>query len=205
MMILLAGLAACGSMTDVQNRRGLFLSGLRDLDPTAPAPPGIDDLRAFIPEALARTEGPLLLVEQPDFDQAEFFVAAARNGDMTTFGSDSQTTVALEGPVMVATRGFGGDLMSADVGELPGNLARREAGPHARTLRYLDGEDSTVTTELACDLRPSDGSATTFIEYCGSAQLEFRNVYSFGGDGRVVRSVQWHGPENGYLTLHHLR
>lgn len=204
-LVVMAGLAGCGSMRDVENRRDLFLSGLRDLDPTAPAPRGIEDIRAFIPEALARTEGPLLLVEQPDFDRAEFFVAAARNRTITTFGSDSQTTVALDGPVMVATRGFGGDLMSSDVGDLPEALAARRAGQHARVLRYLDGEDRIVTTELSCDLRPSDDTAATFVEYCGSARLEFRNVYMFGDAGRVVVSVQWHGPDNGYLTLRHLR
>lgn len=204
-LVGLVALAACGSMTDVESRRALVLSGLRDLDPTAPAPPGIDEVRAFIPEALARTEGPLLLVEQPDFDRAEFFVAAATNGPVTTFGSDSQTTIALNGPIMVATRGFGGDLMSADVGDAPDNLARRAPGPHARTLRYLDGEDRITATDLSCDLRPSDPSGLTFIEYCGSAALEFRNVYRFDADGRVVMSVQWHGPDNGYLTLQHLR
>jgi len=204
-LFLALALGACGSFGDVENRRNLFLSGVRTLDPTAPAPPGIDDIRAFIPEALARTEGPLLLVEQPDFDRAEFFVQAGRNGPVTTFGSDSQSTVALNGPVMVATRGFGGDLMSADVGDLPTLLGARQSGSHERRLRYLDGEDRTTVVRLQCDLRPGDPSATVFIEYCGAAELELRNIYQFGSDGRVEMSVQWHGPQNGYIVIRHLR
>lgn len=198
-------LGACGSMGDVESRRNLFLSGVGALDPNAPPPLGIEEVRAFIPEALARTEGGLLLVEQPDFDRAEFFVAAGRNGAVTTFGSDSQTTIALNGPVMVATRGFGGDLMSADAGSLPGLLGAKQPGSYDRTLRYLDGEDRTTNVSLRCDLHPSGRSATVFVEYCGAAELEFRNVFQFDRNGRVAVSVQWHGDQNGYLTLRHLR
>jgi len=204
-LCLLIGLGACGSMGDVENRRALFLSGLSGLDPRVTDAPGIAEIRDFIPEALARTEGGLVLVEQPDFDRAEFFVAAGRNGSIVTYGSDSQTTIALDGPVLVATRGFGGDLMSADSGDLPALLAERHGGRYARVLRYLDGEDRTAETRLSCDLSPADASAAAFIEYCGAATLEFRNVYQFGSDGRVAVSVQWHGLQNGYLTLRHLR
>lgn len=204
-LCLLMSLMACGSSSDVQSRRNQFLTGLSALDPRAPEPPGIDEIRAFIPEALARSQGGLVLVEQPDFDRAEFFLVAGRNGTVTTYGSDSQTTIALDGAVMVATRGLGGDLMSTDAGDLPMLLAARQSGGYGRSLRYLDGEDRTTVTLLDCDLRPADASASVFIEYCGAAELELRNVYHFGTDGRVVLSIQWHGPQNGYLTLRHLR
>jgi hypothetical protein len=204
-LVLPLALAGCGSGDDVQNRRDIFLSGLRDLDPRAPDPLTIEDVRTFIPQALATVEGGLVLVEQPDFDRAEFFGEAARNLDTVTYGSDSQTTISLDGPVMVATRGFGGDLMSADIGPLPDLLAARRDGSYGRTLRYLDGDDRTTVVRLACDLRRADGTPTTFVEYCGSAALEFRNIYRFDNHDRVALSVQWHGPLNGYLTLNHLR
>jgi len=204
-LCLLTGLAACGSSGEVENRRDLFLAGLRGLDPRPSETPGIAEIRAFIPTALARTEGGLVLVEQPDFDRAEFFLAAGRNGRVVTYGSDSQTTIALDGPVLVATRGLGGDLMSADVGDLPALLAARQAGRYTRVLRYLDGEDRITETRLACDLRAVDDGRADFIEYCGAAVLEFRNLYRFGQDGRVEHSVQWQGPQNGYLALRHLR
>jgi len=191
-------------MGDVNTRRDLLLSGWEALDPRAPTPLTITEVRAFIPEALDRVEGKLVLVEQPDTDRAEFFAEAGRNGSIVTYGSDSQTTIALDGPVMVATRGFGGDIMSADVGPLPKLLAAREGGRYGRVLRYLDGEDRTTAVTLDCHLGPADASATSFIEYCGAAELEFRNVYQVDG-GRLVVSVQWHGPLNGYLTINHLR
>lgn len=203
-LLLLTGLAACGSMSAVENRRDLFLSGIRAIDPRAPEPLTITQVRAFIPEALARTEGGLLLVEQPDFDRAEFFGVAGENGAIVTYGSDSQTTISLNGPVVVATRGFGGDLMVADVGDLPSLVGSRQDGSYVRVLQYLDGEDRMTQTRLDCDLRPAQDRDTVMVEYCGSAELEFRNVYQFDA-GRVALSVQWHGPQNGYLTVNHLR
>lgn len=197
-------LAACGSMGDVGTRRDLFLSGVEALDPRTPDPLTIAEVREFIPIALERVEGGLVLVEQPDIDRAEFFAAAGRNGSIVTYGSDSQTTIALDGPVMVATRGLGGDIMSADVGALPQLLAARESGSYGRVLRYLDGDDRTTETVLECDLRPVERQESVFIEYCGAASLEFRNLYRFES-GRVVLSTQWHGPLNGYLTINHLR
>lgn len=204
-LCLVVGLAACGSPGEVDNRRDLLLAGLRSLDPRPSEAPGIAEIRAFVPEALARTEGGLVLVEQPDFDRAEFFGAAGRNDGIVTYGSDSQTSIALDGPVMVATRGFGGDVMSADIGPLPELLAARQAGRYTRVLRHLDGEDRTTQTRLDCDLRPSDDDGAVLVEYCGSAALEIRNVYRFGADGNVTLSEQWHGAQNGYLILRHLR
>lgn len=203
-LVLVGLLGACGSMGDVSTRRDLFLSGVDALDPRAPDPLTIAEVRAFIPTALERVKGGLVLVEQPDNDRAEFFAAAGRNGSIVTYGSDSQTTIALDGPVMVATRGLGGDIMSADVGALPRLLEAREDGTYTRVIRYLDGDDRTTETRLDCDLRPMDARARDFIEYCGAATLEFRNLYQFEG-GRVVKSVQWHGPLNGYLSINHLR
>ncbi|MGS4944817.1 YjbF family lipoprotein [Meridianimarinicoccus sp. RP-17] len=202
--LLLCLLAGCGSTGDVNARRDLFLSGLEALDPRAPEPLTIAEVRSFIPTALERVEGGLVLVEQPDADRAEFFSVAGRNGSIVTYGSDSQTTIALDGPVMVATRGFGDDIMSADVDVLPELLAARQGGSYSRVLRYLDGEDRTTSIRLDCNLRPTDPANSNFIEYCGTAELEFRNVYQVDG-GRVVLSVQWHGPLNGYLTINHLR
>jgi hypothetical protein len=202
--LLLSLIAGCGSTGDVDSRRALFLSGLAALDPRTPDPLTIEEVRRFIPTALERVKGGLVLVEQPDTNRAEFFGAAGRNGSVVTYGSDSQTTIALEGPVMVATRGFGGDIMSADVGELPALLAGRQPGRYTRSLQYLDGEDRLTEVRLDCDLRSSDAREADFIEYCGAAELEFRNVYRFA-EGRVTLSVQWHGPQNGYLTINHLR
>jgi hypothetical protein len=199
------GLAACGTSDEVGGRRDTVQQGLRALDPNADPPPTIAQMRGFIPFAVSRTQGALVLLEQPKFDKGAFFVEAARNGPVMTLGSDAQSTISLHGPVLVATRGFGADLMSVDPGALPALLAARRPGSYARALRYLDGTDQTHSFPVDCTLARDPDQPSIFVEYCGSAELEFRNTFQMSADGVVTVSTQWHGPANGTLTLRHLR
>ncbi|PWR02648.1 hypothetical protein DKT77_10740 [Meridianimarinicoccus roseus] len=198
-------LAACGNSDEAADRRATFQAGLAALNREEPDGSVIAAERAYIPVALQNTDAPLVLVEQPKFDLAAFFALAAVNGPVASYGSSAQATISLNGPVLVATRAFGNDLMSSDVGPLPDLLAAREPGQYRRQLRYLDSEEQVSSFTVDCDLRPDPDRAQTFTEYCGSAGMEFRNSYVFGRDGRVETSVQWHGPENGYLTVRRLR
>ncbi len=168
-------------------------------------PASLAELRAFIPEALARVDGPLIFIEQVQFDQGDFFVPAGQNGDVVTWGSDAQASIALRGPTVIATRGFGDDLMWASSGALPELLAARESGQYRRDLRFLDGEDQTYELSFQCTLSPVPDEDRVWREYCGAQVHEFVNLYEFGPDDRVIRAEQWIGFLNGTLVVRFLR
>lgn len=196
-------LACCGNVDGMAERRATLDLVRGAVTPSQSEGSVIEAERANIPIALANTTVPLVMVEQPTLDLADFFVLAARNGDVSTYGSSSQISISFDGPVMVATRGFGADLMSADAGALPDLLAARQPGQYMRTVRYLDGENRTISYPVQCDLK-SDGN-DVFVEYCGSPYQEFRNIFELSKSGELSTSIQWHGPENSYLTIRRLR
>lgn len=194
-------LAACGNSTGTQNRRALLAEGLGQIfDP--PQRTGIAELRALTAFALENTEGALILVEQPAVESGDFFLAAATNDGVTTYGSDQQASLSLRGPVIVASRGFGRDLMSADVGPLPDLLAAGREGSYTRVMRYLDSLDRTVEMTFTCTLSRDTGG---MVEYCGSAALEFVNRYTLTPANEIAVTEQWLGDGNGYLTVRFLR
>jgi len=119
-------------------------------------------------------------------------------------------TLSLRDGVLIATRGLGDDLMSADVA---GDLAMlRGAGandyyPHIRS--YLDGEDQTVFRGHQCR-RTGLARATIRIggaapaarrieTHCTSPQDAFTNIYWLDGTGGVIKSRQWISPMIGYM------
>lgn len=197
-------LAGCGDLYDTSERRELILSELSNLvDP--PERATIAEMRGFIPYALSHTDRPLILLEQPSLDQAEFFVQEAVNREVRVFGSDTQTTVALRGPVIIESRGFGWDLMSSDVGALPEMLRTGQGGDFERVMRYLDGQDHTYAYRFRCNLRRSDRRADAYLEYCGSAELEIVNEYVVDGSNKITEARQWIGPSNDYMVVRYLR
>ena len=126
----------------------------------------------------------------------------ARNDGVTVWQTLDGITLSLRDGVLVATRGLGYDLMSADVS---GDLAvlRGTGGdgyyPHIRS--YLDGEDQTVFRAYQCrrtgrerTTLKIDGAAHAAqrIEVqCTSPRDAFTNIYWLGEAGSVLKSRQW--------------
>jgi len=139
-----------------------------------------------------------------------------RNGDVVTWETPERVSVSLAGGVLVATRGLGHDLMSAEVREARAALAgSMPAGSdYPRFYGYMDGEHRTWFRSFLCHVvvaerdvveTTSDGRKVTRVtERCTDPDLEFTNVYWRAPDGELVRSRQWIGPELGHIRLEHV-
>jgi len=131
----------------------------------------------------------------------------AHNADVTVWQTLDGITLSLREGVLVATRGLGDDLMSADV---DGTLAmlrgsNREAQyPHIRS--YLDGEDRTVFRSFQCRQEAGTGAgpARQVVEHCVSTDIEMTNTYWLDGAGKIVRSRQWVSPTVAYMETERL-
>lgn len=201
------GLAGCGSDTarvgDVQLVRELVTqrasrSAARTAQPVQPT-------RA----AVAAVGLPVIVATIEKLNSTALMADIGHNGTVTTYTSGDASTVSLDRGVMVATRGFPGDLMSASVPSAA-TLARA-SGNHVR-VHYLAGElDRSVRRDFACTL--SAGGPETLViaevayatrivdEACSDGSSSFSNRFWFESSGKIRQSRQWLGETVGYLKL----
>lgn len=198
---LLLALAACGNDPARKAEGPDIWQGLRASLPAGERPPPVTaaSLKATLtPERMARLNRPVLLTEIPGRGAARM-LDVARNGEVTTWQSADGLAISLRGGLVISSRGFGADLMSADVGAVRAALAAG-SGTARRSHTYLDGENRTQRLDFACRIAPMGGA--TLRETCtGPGDLRFENRYRRDGRGGIVQSVQWLGPGIGTMRL----
>lgn len=152
---------------------------------------------------------PMIMAQLPSSGLTAFFVPYATNGAVETWASPDNRTISFRGGVMVATRGFGPDIMQSS-GPSIGQIASG-SGSHTRIFDYLDGADQNIRREYACTVRNAgvetitvvDRQHTTrhVIEDCTGNGGQFRNEYWFEGGNFLRKSKQLLAQEWGYLEF----
>ena len=127
-----------------------------------------------------------------------------RDGNVTLWAAGDFSQLAMRDGILISTRGFGMDLMSADVptvADLVGGAAM-----HKRTHHYLDGADSPIRRDYDCTTEPvaEDGPKTVahhIREVCQSHIGRITNEYWIDSGLHVVKSRQWVSQGVGYATI----
>ena len=202
-----AALAACGPGQDnigadaLRSVEGLF----------ADQAAGTRNLRASLtPAAINQLGQPVLYTRLASRDSEAGLLVAARNGPVVTWLSQDNISLSLEDGMVISTRGLGDELMSADVEE-PLAALRGARETAVRVHRYIDGERQLVPRSFVCTYAlagPEAGrsqAARVVVERCQSVDLAFENRYWLTRDGRIWKSRQWLGPENGHIETELLR
>lgn len=221
-LVLAAALAGCAS-NDPQRQwdsgiaRGLFdqavarLSGEAGELPQAAAEPGeVARLLALLPPV------PVLRLDLPNGGQSSFVLLSTTNAGTVTFSTFSGQTLTFRGAVVTATRGFGADLMGADIADAEARIAARARASYVRRHRFLDGEDDEIVLAFDCVLEPVGAATVTLVsgarfattrmrETCERGALAFNNFYWVTAGGVVVRTRQWISPRIGPMDLEILR
>ena len=109
--------------------------------------------------------------------------------------------VALKDGLVISTRGFGMDMMSADVPSVAGLAA-----DHARTHHYLDGADTPIRRSYTCTVAaPANGenipNTRHLQESCRSDAGKITNDYWISAGNRLVKSRQWISQGVGYAIF----
>ena len=130
------------------------------------------------------------------------------SGARTTYVGETGYSVTFDGPVMVATRGFGKDLMAAEVTEVRAAIAQR-GGTARRVHEYLDSRDQIVRQSYDCtfelkgteevDLGLRQVEARILSESCQNPRIVFENVYYIDSSGAVIASRQFVSDVVAYL------
>ncbi len=138
----------------------------------------------------------------------------ANPGAVVQWRTEDNVTVTMRAGMVIATRGLGGDLVSAHVPAATGTLGPARSGERALFVRTGDLAEHRIS--LACDLGDL-GAETIEIVERAHATRHLRETCEAEGGGRVEneywidsragivwQSVQWAGPHVGYLRIRRL-
>lgn len=178
----------------------------------------------FIPALANETESAVQPGGEPSPETSMLFQIAGlgivglgqlieESGGRSTYLGETGYSVTFEGDVMVATRGFGKDLMAADVSQVRAAIAQR-GGTARRVHEYLDSLDQIVTQSYECtfelkgteevDLGLRQVEARVLSESCSNPRIVFENVYYLDSDGQVIASRQFVSDVIAYLRNNRL-
>lgn len=204
-------LAACGSDSDSATNtdivRSFASSAFGVVKPAGPAPERMT--RARLAEVLT----PVMLVTIDSTGHEALIAEIETNGSVATWSSVDDITISLKNGVIVATRGFGADLMSAAVPA----VSRSSGGgaSHTRVHVLLNGEDQSVRTRFSCTMQNLGTKAvdvvqvsyqtTHVVESCTADGATFKNDYWISSDQKIRKSRQWISPDVGFLTIADVR
>lgn len=163
---------------------------------------------------LAGVDQPLMQVVMPSRDALGTVVIAGRNGEVITWQTSDNRTMAFDHGVLVATRGLGEDLMSADVAQARAILRGGGNDWAPRIHSYLDGENQQYFTTFQCralsrtpetiEIVERRHATTHVVERCVNDDLTFDNHYWLGRDGVMWQSHQWASPSLGLIETQRL-
>ena len=117
---------------------------------------------------------------------------------VTIYASKSGSQVFLRNGILIGTRGFGRDLMSADA---PSAAVLRSGTPHKRSYYDLDGTDTTIRHVFTCTVERDAADASHVSEVCVADIGLIRNEYWFDSAGSVSKSRQWLSEGVGYAAV----
>ena len=210
----LVALVGCGQGPDAQDTTqttsaltSIFNAGRHpsqsSADPAAEA-----NLRA----ALEKARQPIYRVSIASRSYATLMAPYGMNQGVQTWASTSYETISLRDGVLVATRGFGSDLMGAAAPALA--QISKPNQQFARIYTFLDGADQTQHFDYTCTTAagPSETvvilgksyPARQIVETCDSATGSITNRYWFDAAGNLRQSDQFWAPGQSVMRMQHV-
>lgn len=200
-------LAGCGTDRDATAGARLTGSIVKEIvsKKDKPAVAGVPTTRA----RLAQFKTPMIMAELPTRGMFTFVVPSGVNGDVETWASADDKTISFRQGIVVATRGFGPDLMQS-VGPSISQVASA-SGSVRRVYYYLDGADQTQRRDFTCTLSNLGPATITVVErqhttrhvaeVCTGDSGSFTNEYWFENGTFLRKSNQLLNVEWGPLVL----
>lgn len=141
---------------------------------------------------------PVMAVTDRSLGLATFMTPLGTNSGVVTWANPEYQTISLQNGVILATRGFGSDLMSATVPTAEQLSAG--TGSHQRIHYVLDGADQTITQSFTCQLSVSNNETIEILgltyvtrkvdESCSGPAGNLTNSYWFDAQGQIRQSLQ---------------
>lgn len=152
---------------------------------------------------------PIIIASNTTLKYGALLAPFGGNNGVTTWSSTSYQTISLRDGVMVATRGFGPDLMSS-VAPAISTIAAAH-GTTQRRYSYLDGADQPQSLDYTCTLAPAGSESIEVMainfatrkvtENCAGPAGQFVNEYWFDDGSNVRQSKQFLAPGLGNMQI----
>jgi len=161
---------------------------------------------------LLEAGAPALIVAVEDRKATGLFALETRRRGIATWLSSDGLTLSTSSGFVVATRGFGGDLLASDATQSEALILTGRAGVAKRFYTFLNGNDEAVTRSFVCDIS-SRGARRVDLgkrepvtrlmqERCQSLDQSFQNLYWVDLSRReIAQSRQWVGEFSHALAL----
>jgi hypothetical protein len=148
---------------------------------------------------------PMIDVQIPSREAAGAMAQIALRGTVSEWRSADGIGLTLREGQIIATRGFGPDLLIAD-GQGAAPALRQGGGVFSRTMHWLDGENHDRAEVFTCTLSAQASqpkpNERTLSETCKGPQRTFTNTYTVSTTtGALIRSDQWVSPGLGHIRL----
>lgn len=128
------------------------------------------------------------------------------DGDVTVWAALDGTQLAVRNGMLLWTRGFGPDLMSAQVPSLAELIGGADS--HRRVYHFVDGADSPRRLAFDCTVtngNPAEGPSTKYhlVETCDGEVGRISNEFWIDSGLTVVETRQWLSEVGGYVSFRH--
>ena len=156
---------------------------------------------------------PVLFVELENGQNGTLTLYPGKGVGETWLGADG-ATITLENGVIKATRGMRRDMMGSK-SSMPSWSEIKNTSHYSRQIFYLGGDNQIQSNIFSCIVKTANKRSTViifdvpfdtqeFIETCVNNTGNFKNTYFIDQRKIVRKSVQYHGPALGHLTVERL-
>ena len=154
---------------------------------------------------------PVLFVELENGQNGTLTLYPGKGVGETWLGADG-ATITLENGIIKATRGMRRDVMGSQ-SSMPPWSEINDYSKYTRQIFYLGGDNQIQSKIFSCTVKKADKLLTIiifdvpfetqeFIETCSNnTEKPKKNSYFIDQKKIVRKSVQYHGPALGYLTI----
>ncbi|SFJ79341.1 YjbF family lipoprotein [Jannaschia pohangensis] len=205
---LTLGLTACGNNPV---KSPLVIAGGSLLGVVRPGQPVPDARQVLSPQLIAASPVSALLVIQKTADSGFTVIPVASNRGTVQWAAGDDRGLLRRDGVLVGTRGYGFDLMTADIAPLVAAFAAGGGSDVQRVNRYLTGEGLIETRDYLCDVRLIGNetldiygkrhATRVFEEDCRATGGDFVNRYWVESNGTVRKSIERISPEVGDFEI----
>ncbi|MEM8577905.1 MAG: YjbF family lipoprotein [Pseudomonadota bacterium] len=136
-------------------------------------------------------------------------------GDVAVWQTVDDIHIVLREGVLIATRGLGRDVTSADVLAAVSTLKSRSSGGGAREMRIRNDDFGADTLRFSCVIEVVGDTAVEIVERrfparhlrekCSNSAGTFVNDYWVDPARDVIQSRQWAGPHLGFIRTRVLK
>ena len=173
----------------------------------------LDTRNVITRERIDDAKIPVLFIELENGQNGTLTLYPGQGVAETWLGADG-ATVTLERGIIKATRGMKGDVMGS-TSSMPSWKDIKDASGYTREISYLSGNNQTEPKTYSCIIEKHkkrssvnvfevEFSVQEYREICTNGAIKLNNVYFVDKRSIVRKSIQYHGPALGYVTIERL-